>query len=250
MGDYGAAVSQKGYDIKTCADRFLVYSSAFHGLKIFNTYTASTTIPTDPNINTITITHNLGYIAPCIILYNMNSDLLIDNEDRAYFFSDSYGQMITHRMKVNTLEIDVDQWIDDPDYGNHAGATAYFTVYIFAEDFAEFEGSVINTGISSGESSVDYGFRISKPGFDVKTCANKDCVLTSSKASMIVHKKGEEAGVPITHSLGYIPSSLTYAYSEVDGELSFTPAFSIYDNRIEFVDSTVLYVIFKDKLNG
>jgi len=79
MRDFGAAVSQKGYDVKTCADRFLVYSSAFSNLKINNVYSVSTTIPTAGNINTITITHNLGYFAPVIVIYNGSTTRGITN---------------------------------------------------------------------------------------------------------------------------------------------------------------------------
>ena len=45
--DYGTAVSQRGYDVKNCADRFLVYSSAFQTLKIFSSHSVSTVIPSE-----------------------------------------------------------------------------------------------------------------------------------------------------------------------------------------------------------
>jgi len=60
----------------------------------------------------------------------------------------------------------------------------------------------------------DYGFRISKDGSDVKTCSDKDCVLTSKYSSL----KGSTLAsgslsvvdstmgtVTIAHGLGYIP---------------------------------------------
>jgi hypothetical protein len=246
--DYGFNASQKGYDNKSCADRFLVGSSAFGALKVFDVYEVSTTIPTDPDINTITINHNLGYIAPFIIIYNGRSGYE-GGTSNAFFFCGIDGYPITHRQTEDNLEIDISQWFDDQEFGSYAGQTVYFTVYVFAEDFSEFDGGVINTGLDSGASDANHGLRISKAGYDVNSCDDKDCVLTSSKASMIVHMKGRAQGVPIYHNLGYIPSSLTYAYSAVDGQLSFTPAFAIYSDRLEFIDSDVLYVIFKDKLN-
>lgn len=48
--DYGAAVSQKGYDVKSCDDRFLVYSSAFQNLKILSTQAVSATVPADVGV--------------------------------------------------------------------------------------------------------------------------------------------------------------------------------------------------------
>jgi len=61
----------------------------------------------------------------------------------------------------------------------------------------------------------DYGIRISKEGNDVKTCADKDCVITSKYPTL----KGTLSGlgsisglasggstvITINHSLGYIP---------------------------------------------
>ena len=43
--DFGSAVSQKGFNVKDCADRFLVYSSKFQTLKIYNSYSVTGTIP-------------------------------------------------------------------------------------------------------------------------------------------------------------------------------------------------------------
>jgi hypothetical protein len=43
--DYGAKTSLPGYDVKNCADRFLVYSSAFLNLKVLASYSVSGVVP-------------------------------------------------------------------------------------------------------------------------------------------------------------------------------------------------------------
>lgn len=268
MGDYGAAVSQKGYDVKTCDDRFLVYSSAFPVLKIFSSQAVTTTLPRDDypiftadastdyitstshgllngdlihvettgtlpgglvdgtdyyvinkttstfqvsltsggsavNITSIgtgthdfyvvsrriTITHDLGYYAPFLIIYNGSTSIGVD---KSYFMSDSiFGVMGYGRASQYTdkLVIDIDpSW--DRYGGTNTGDTLYFTIYIFLDDFTTVDEKNINTGTSSGSSSTDYGIRISKAGFDVLTCDDKDCILSSSFFTNIIHKKG------------------------------------------------------------
>ena len=236
--DYGAAVSQKGYDVKTCADKFLVYSSAFQTLKIFNTYAVTKTIPAS-GTSTITITHNLGYYAPYIVIYNGDTTKGVGT---SHFFSiplsenvpPTIGPPVT-RMYVNTLDIDVEDC-----YGN-SGNTIYFTVYIFLDDFRTVAENNINTGTANKASSIDYGIRFSKAGFDVKTCADKDCVLSSSFFNQIVHKKGISDGANVSHNLGYVPNYLTYGKRDGQNYISFisqTNSQDYYDN----IDSTTLYM--------
>ena len=69
MDNHGIAVSKDGYDVKTCADRFLCFSSAFHNLKVFARYSVSAVKPVSGN-NHITIEHNLGFYAPFIVISN------------------------------------------------------------------------------------------------------------------------------------------------------------------------------------
>jgi len=254
MGDYGAAVSQKGYDVKTCADRFLVYSSAFQTLKIFNTYSVSTTIPASGD-NTITINHNLGYLAPFIVLYNGSSSIGTSN---TYFFCDSYFSSFTQdywnncRQYTDKLEIDVSSFFDD----GTTGATVYFTVYIFLDDFRTVAEQNINTSTTSGASSNDYGIRISKSGYDVKTCADIDCVLSSSFFNQIINKKGILTSTAddlysISHNLSYFPSVLVYYRSSGNSYMNYDTSI-IQNNSIQrflYNGDKLYYIIFKQK-NG
>ncbi|WP_248789288.1 hypothetical protein, partial [Escherichia coli] len=89
---------------------------------------------------------------------------------------------------INTIKIYVDDTFDN---GNSAaGDTVYFTVYSFIDTFDTFVAPVLSTDTSDQTDGADYGFRVSKPGFDVKTCADVDCIITSKRPSMTVHMKG------------------------------------------------------------
>ena len=72
--DYGMAVSQPGKDVKVTADRFFTLSSSFQSLKVLAVHEVTTTIPVS-GTNVITITHNLGYFAPCLVVYNGSTTL-------------------------------------------------------------------------------------------------------------------------------------------------------------------------------
>lgn len=255
--DYGTAVAQKGYDVKTCADRFLVYSSAFQTLKIFNVYSASTTIPAS-GTSTITVSHNLGYYAPYIVIYNGDTTKGVGT---SHFFSIPISESAppdisfpVTRMYVNTLEIDVE------DYYGASGDTIYFTVYVFLDNFSTVAEETINTETSSGSSSTDYGIRISKDGYDVKTCTNEQCVLSSSFFNQIVHKKGT-ATVDVTHNLGYVPNYLAYGKRTAESFIQFiSQAYSqdyfnnvdssnLYFPPLPYDWDVMYYIIFKNKMN-
>lgn len=238
--DYGSAVSQKGYDVKTCADRFLVYSSAFQTLKVFNVYSVSGSVPIS-GTNTISVTHNLGYYAPYIVISNGNGNNISDINPSGT------------RQYTNRVEIDIEEYEDGP--------TRYYTVYVFLDDFRTVNQQNINTSTSQIGSTSDYGIRISKDGFDVKTCDNKDCVLSSSFYNQIVHRKGIQSytsGYTVSHNLGYVPDYLSFSkpsgasYIESNsygfGLANINSSSLNFDSTANF-ERELYYIIFKNKLN-
>jgi hypothetical protein len=246
--DYGAAVSQKGFDVKTCDDRFLVYSSAFRTLKIANTYSVTSTIPASEfaDAHVITITHNLGYFAPVIVVYNGSTTRGVS---QSFTMSEEFSHLDL-RINANSLDIVIAPFFD-AGISNY-GDTVYFTVYSFIETFDTYAASVINSGTTSGSSSTDYGFRISKEGFDVKTCADVDCMISSSFSTNIVHKKGTNTSGTVSHDLGYIPSFLSFVKNSGEDflRLSDFPE-SITTSSINFTvgsGETYYYIIFKSKI--
>lgn len=76
---------------------------------------------------------------------------------------------------------------------------------------------------------MPYGIKISKPGVDVKTAANKDLVLTSEKNMFKVKQSGtvsytfdgSEGGgettlATINHGLGYVPAVTVFVYDHTE----------------------------------
>lgn len=239
--DYGSAVAQKGYDVKTCADRFLVYSSAFQTLKVYSVSSVSGSVP-GSGVNTLTVTHNLGYYAPYAVIYNGSGN----NESNWNYFA------CETRQYTNSLQIDIPDYLD--------GSTAYFTVYIFLDNFSSIPQENINTSTTSGSSPQDYGIRISKSGYDVKTCTDEQCVLSNSFFNQIIHKKGNQSytsGYRISHNLGYIPNFMTFSRPSGQSYITaltgaFTPG--SVDSEYLYFDQTansgrqLYYIIFKNKL--
>lgn len=238
------SASQPGKDVKVTADRFFTLSSSFQSLKVLAVHKVTTTIPAS-GTNTITVTHNLGYYAPALVVYNGSTTL---GTSRSYLMSDSFSQLDIE-IAINTIKINVNDTFDN---GNSAaGDTVYFTVYSFIDTFDTFVAPVLSTDTTDQTDGADYGFRVSKPGFDVKTCADVDCIITSKRPSMTVHMKGiADAGDTLAHSLGYVPTFLPFI--RFDGDDFLSPRnyfFTIDDTNVYFQETgyTCYYVIFKSR---
>lgn len=244
--DFGIGVSQKGKDVKTTADRFFTVSSAFQSLKIRPVTSETTTIPTAGNVNTITVTHNLGYYAPAIIVYNGSTTR---GQGTSYFMSDSMFPLDIE-IAANTIKINV---ADDFDFPTSAtGDTVYFTVYSFIDTFDSFTAPVLSTDTTASSQGNDYGFRVSKPGFDVKTCADVDCIISSSFSTTTIHTKGTDTSGTVAHDLGYIPGYIAFAKLPEDSFLYLANDItSVNTTDLEWIrdfSETLYYVIFKSKI--
>ena len=266
--DYGTAVSQKGYDVKTCADRFLVYSSKFQTLKVYATYSVSTTIPLeDAADNTITINHNLGFFAPFVVMYNGSST---DGVGNSYFFTEGQFRPISYgsgygeiKNTINTLTISVSDIFNAVGATLATGDTVYFTVYLFLNDFSTISHSEANTGTDSGASSTDYGIRVSKDGYDVKTTDDINCVFSSSFFNNIIDQVGIYTSVSGEDTIdisdqGYIPQALVYIQFSGDDAIYFAVgqvalSFGIKSNQLFIpmeIGDKAYYIIFKGQLDG
>lgn len=250
--DFGIGVSQKGKDVKVTADRFFTVSSSFQSLKVLAVHEVSTTIPAS-GTNTITINHNLGYYAPAIVIYNGSTSL---GQGTSYFMSDSTYFPLDIEIGLNTIKINVNIGFDDQ--SSVAGDTVYFTVYSFIDTFDSFEAPILSTNTTDTADGADYGFRISKPGFDVKTCADVDCIITSSFYTTTIHKRGTNETGTITHDLGYIPGYLAYRKFSDNDFLSPEGGGSVYGIVTSVNESemnwnntggdTLYYIIFKSRI--
>lgn len=198
--DYGASVSQKGYDVKTCADRFLVYSSAFQTLKIHSIIKVTGTLP-------ITITHNLGYYCPFEVIAHNAPQYAYQSWKRIPFSDGQFYNSCTAKGYTDKIII-VDGEFD-------AEVSNSYTVIIYLDSFATVTEKTVNSGTTSGASSSDYGMRVSKPGYDVKTCTDLECAMTSKQGfSEIIQKKGINTArtgqITVSHNQGVPLKFLTF----------------------------------------
>lgn len=227
-------VSTPKYDVKTSLDQFLTMTSTAKTLKIFKEVAVSQSVPAE-DYSYILYTHNLGYYSPVLVIYNGNSiDGTVNrvmDKNYQYFF------------RPNTVTIGI--------FNEHtSAATYYFTIYVFLDKFEEYTSD--NTGSTSSQLGAggDYGVRVSKEGFDVKTCADKDCSITSKYGSGIIHKMGTYGVGTITHNLGYVPQFFSYEHYAGDNYIQppFSYGSAVNSSVIEFPDygqDLNYYVIFK-----
>lgn len=192
----------------------------------------------------LVIQHNLGYYAPYVVVYNGSSRTGLGS---SYFFSDSTGTPMGTQWTnyKDHVEIHVNDGFDDPN--SQPGDTIYFTIYVYLDDFSTINENNIITSGSSGGYGNDYGFRVSKDGYDVKTCEDKDLVVSSSTPTHIVHKKGMTTSSDVYHNLGYVPAFLAYAEDNnniyvVDSTISTTKLTMGYGSS-----SNYYYIIFKNR---
>lgn len=233
--DYGAAVSQRGYDVKTCADRFLLYSSAFQTLKIHSIIKVTGTLP-------LTITHNLGYYCPFEVIAHNAPQMAYQNWKRIPFSDGNFLESVNARGYTDRIEI-----VNSPELLPEDSNS--YTVIIYLDNFATVAEKVVNIGTDLGDFSEDYGFRVSKDGFDVKTCADKDCAMSSKQGfSEIIHKKGINTArtgqVAVSHNQG-VPLKFL-AFQKKSTESFITPMVRRGRSTLSldgaFIDSSNLYM--------
>ena len=240
MGDVGIKVSQEGFDVNTCADRELLFSSAFKTLKIAQEGAVSIAAG-DPSVE---ITHGLGYKPLFLVYYKSGSDWVFV----------SWGDVDTTKLYL---------------FSNGAAAYEYY-YYIFQNQAdSTVDQTNINLAGGSAGGSGDYGLKVSKPGSDIGD-GNIDQAITSALQTQIIHRAGygivTSEDVTITHNLGYIPMHLAYRVLDGGAKMSvlFTPLYEysygtttnivLHNNKNDVVPNsrwtnwTYYYVIFKDPI--
>lgn len=212
---FGVRVSEKGYDVKTCPRQNLVCASDMPTLKIHSRAVYSTTIPPSGSPdNVVRHWHGLNRYTPCFVVYNGSTTI---GTGRSFFFSDSLTPLRV-TMTENYTDIYVDEYFDqgfsDP------GATVYFTIYQFLDGFSNFTGNVTaNQEIGGGTNN--YGFKISKVGYDVKTCADEHLIISSKFGAANIHKKGTTTASMVAHGLPYVPQFITFTKHDGDAHVTY-----------------------------
>ena len=203
---YGMAVSREGFDVKTCADFEKVYDSRWKCLKI--EYQGSYTVTASSSVQTV-YTHGLGY-APFFWAFVTTAfgdiTTLAISEFQGFGGVDNYSSFI----RCNSTSL-----VFDNTSGGFNGDTIYFYIFVdqINEAITESIGSITPT---TPGSSLDYGFKISKAGFDVKTATGKDLIMSSEYETLQINQVSTGShnfsggNLTISHGLGYPPQFYFY----------------------------------------
>jgi len=195
MADYGMKVSEEGHDVFTAQDKNLSLKSGFTLLKVF-----------DSGILTLSsgwneVDHNLGYV-PHFLVYTKDTT---PSPDAIFLATGDLGIAIA---RADTSKLYIKQ--DDA-----SQTEAYY--YIFYEP--------TDTGTAPAVvSTSDFGIKISKDGFDVKTANILQQTFNSEKNTLKIVTDGEDSStangsrtLTIAHGLSVTPAYFVFYEVNNDG---------------------------------
>lgn len=187
MSEYIAKISQDGYNVDTCSDDQLLFSSEWPTLQIL--YEGEFTGPTSITGTTLIFAHNLGYFPAFMV---------IDKDTGGILLMEAY---IT---RSNLM------WGG----GNYANKNLHF--YIFNWNLeTNYLSTIKNINQQIRMDNDEYIISISENGADAISGELKNLVINSSGRTPMIHQSGfgthPAAGyATISHNLGYIPMFLVY----------------------------------------
>lgn len=270
MANYGMKASKAGQDVKTAASKDLRFNSEKGALKIFKSGDANFTTDGSGN-GSVTIAHNMGY-PPGFFAYRKatakNTSMSGTTEySNAYFPVGAPNFYV----KDDLLHHAIHAYADATNLyilcsGGKASTAMYFRYYILVEQSATFSSA------DSITTSNDYGFKVSKPGFDIAS-AKEYQLAFSSKYKILqyfsVSKKSQAITLPamwpseiddtveeatyvdFTHGLGFAPlvfvffDSPTFSNLLVKAPVTLENALDYFAYSVSyFADSTRVRVYF------
>jgi hypothetical protein len=100
---------------------------------------------------------------------------------------------------------------------------------------------------------ADYGIKVSVPGSDVVTAADKDLVYSSKYNGMKILKHNTSGAGSVAHGAGYVPSFINFnlasgRYRFGGDFLVLTGSVTADSTNINFPDAGNYYFVFVDKL--
>lgn len=211
MADYGAKVSRRGFDVETASDRQLLWSSAFQSLKIVDKFDVSFTC--DNNVRVLH-THNLGY-RPMFYLYS------------------GQGSVLWHMKRIVVDDTDF-RWFPGRIPGNLPLTTsANAKVLVFDVEMGTiFNAPSIDLVDDTTAPYGDFGIKVSRDGFDVKT-ASLDQLAFSSGGTLA----GQPVQLQLTHKYGYMTNVLGRNVQTIPHGLGYVPMFAVFARyRVTGVD--------------
>lgn len=197
MADYGIKVSQSGYSVYETDETKFILKTNSNLLKVKSS--GGGTISSSGGAFT-SISHDLGYV-PQYLAY-------IESTTVAGRMNLATATYIRGLAKSDTSNLK----LQEPSLGSVSNVDYYY--YIFYEPADSGSAPTVT-------STNDYGIRISKDGFDVKTAnilqqtfnSEKNCLKISAEGTSSY--TGTGGSITIAHGLGYIPAWLLWF--EVDG---------------------------------
>lgn len=213
MGNFGIKVSQKGFDVKSCADYELLFSSKWATWKIAE---VGTVVIADATQDVVISTHSFGF-APAYYVYVLSG-------------GQSQTSEVAYYVGSSTTEL---KWLGatlSAPAGSHT-----LKYFIFRYDLATVFTAPLNFGTGTTPNiGGDYGLKASYPGKDISSTDGRDFVTHSSYRGLQIYRtrvytSGGLLSASFMHYLGYDP--LIFAY--------FKPTASNYYRLVQAGDQDV-----------
>lgn len=209
MGDFGAKLSQAGYDVNNAGDQDLLFSSSFPTLKEEKTgyYTG-----VNNNQDVLIYEHNLGYVPFILVQINKGSgsEMVSDN---TWF------------------------WDENKLYTRDATTYKYkWTIYRLPiyQKFASNTDQ--ESSISPGAISKDFGIKFAKEGKRLDSTDLRDFTIHSRGRTPLIHSvdvKDWHTGDTkheSRHILSYIPLSFAFTQSGVNTFPPYGKTYQVFPN--------------------
>lgn len=226
---YGARVSRAGYKASTCADFESAFDSRYPNLKI--AFQGKFTTTSSTSSQTV-VTHSLGY-APVFWIYVKDkygtNNITLATTGYSQFFRINSTNLIYDGGLADVIEI-------------------YYYIFHQRIDQNITYNTVSNTPTTPSGSSNDYGIRVSKSGFDVKTTAAKNLAWSSEYPSPIIQKMAtgtltSATATTVSHGLNYYPQYFLYFYN-VFADSRWQVVFNSFDLESYATNANIVFTFY------
>lgn len=216
--DYGIKVAKEGKDITSTDPRDYRFHSGINMLKIFKEGFGTKSVARG-DVGTVDVTHNLGY-KPMVFGYfkHPGSSCWFGMPCRTY---NTYNipnprttwDLIGNISNINNNTVRLKFYDGSPAMPSSPSSINY-KYYILADPRQDDWYQPASSDTDDGSYSNDYGFKISRPGIDVKTAEPKNLVFSTAfntfKEYAIVSVTGTDytQEIVVSHGLDYPPAFL------------------------------------------
>ena len=208
--DYGIKVTAEGKHITSTNPRDYRFHSGINMLKIFKEAYGTKSVTTGV-VETVDVTHNLGYKPMVFSYFKHPSDgHWYSAPCRTYDYETipPTWDLMSVMKHLNTNQIQLRFYDGDPAMPS-SPTNVNYKYYILADPRANAWYQPATSDSDSGSYSDDYGFKISRPGIDVKKAEPKNLVFSTGFNTFKEYRiiKMTSPG-SVTHGLNYPPTFL------------------------------------------